>query len=329
MNIFNLNNNEPNEEIKKIQMDLEAPLLKLEKDHYNERDKDKSEDKSEECEIAEIHSAIPLIGGATFHHISEPCQGFSTANKKKSKEDADDDDDDDSETTLIDAQAECNVLNRTYCYGFVLGLIVQACSLYVVDMILPAAIVNGNVNGIVDGEGVTTLTTTVTTIITNKHNLSAPAVFTLYFFSRYWVLVALLLPPIVCAMRLKANRRRASASNKIKKNTSTTKEQKHQQKLQFKKSAAECVRSFFECIRFQFGLFFGSLIMLSVVNFYSLAQTTPLCMLLAYYSVCVVIASFSLCFVQVFVNQVCVNVSSVKIVVGYDDEEDDGDDIEE
>ncbi|OEU12157.1 hypothetical protein FRACYDRAFT_270533 [Fragilariopsis cylindrus CCMP1102] len=94
---------------------------------------------------------------------------------------------------------------------------------------------------------------------------------------------------------------------------------------------SSCLETFFECVRFQFGLLFGSLILLSIVNFYTLAQTAPLYMLAAYYGVCVVVSLFALCLLQLFVNQVCANISSVEITVSYDadEEDDDSDDDDE
>jgi amino acid transporter len=210
----------------------------------------------------------------------------------------------DSVTTVIDAR--CNILNGTYLIGFLLGLILQACSLYVVNMVT-----------LVNTAG--SASSAASAGSSGNGGMGMSVIFALYFFSRYWALLALLLPPIVCTMSEKFHRsskarRRANRINKKNKNKNVT---------------TSCLETFFECVRFQFGLFFGSLILLSIVNFYTLAQTAPLCMLLAYYGVCVVVSLFALCLLQLFVNQVCANISSVEIVVSYDKDEDDDEDDDE
>ena len=229
----------------------------------------------------------------------------------------DDDDDDDCDTILIDIDSEatiidarCNLLNGTYLIGFLLGLILQACSLYAVS------VVSGSATTGTTGTGAGSSGTSTTS---NDCSLSVYVKLALYFFSRYWVLLALLLPPVVSIMSKKFHRsskarRRANRINmKNKKNKNVN---------------SSCLETFFECVRFQFGLLFGSLILLSIVNFYTLAQTAPLYMLAAYYGVCVVVSLFALCLLQLFVNQVCANISSVEITVSYDqdEEEDDNDD---
>jgi len=309
MNIFNINNEHyTTEEIKKIQMDLEAPLLER-------NDDDDDDDTADNKKIAEIHSAVPFIDGTELFHVSELCQGLSKVNAKTKKAAAGDcvvnsnddgndgDDDDDSATTIIDGR--CEIVNGTYLCGFILGLVLQACSLYIVNIVLPA---NG-VSASAEGETTTTAAAAAAAISYHKQALSFPTVFFLYFFTRYWVLVALLLPPVVCAMRNKMRRRRNKSSTGKRKSISATK----------------CLESFFECIRFQFGLFLGSLILLSGVNCYALAKTAPLCILLAYYGICVVVSFFAMCLLQIFCNQVCANVSSVEIIVSYDMDDDDHD----
>ena len=190
---------------------------------------------------------------------------------------------DGTETTVVDGR--CDVINRIYVLGFFVGLVIQSCSLYAFGIVVPSA--NGN-----------------ETKIPGDH--SVPVLFALYFFSRYWVLVALLLPPIVCTMVQKIRQSTFSRKNKSKKTRDLMKSN---------------LESFFECVRFQLGMFFGSLILLSLVNFYALAKTAPICMLLGYYAICVVVSLFALCLLQVFVNQVCANISSIEIIVSYDNDD--------
>jgi len=154
----------------------------------------------------------------------------------------------------------------------------------------------------------------------------------LFLVTRYWVPVALMLPPIVAAVIHKVSRRRR-------------RRRRRQRQLHFrrsidiigdhededdeddvdakKKKGTTCIEIFFECIRFQFGLFFGSLILLSIVNTYELAKTAPLVTLGLYYGVCFLVSFVGLCLLQFFINQVCASISTVKIVVSYDDDDDD------
>jgi hypothetical protein len=60
-------------------------------------------------------------------------------------------------------------------------------------------------------------------------------------------------------------------------------------------------------------------LLLSLVNFYALANTAPLPLLLAYYAVCLTVSFIALCLLQVFVNEVCANVSSIEVIVNYED----------
>ena len=139
------NNTEESEAM--IIRDLEAPLL--------------SEDEKieEESSINTIHTAVPLLKAndigivhrAHTVHVSPPCQGYSNAASKVGNVDFDDDDDDDddcdtilididSEATIIDAR--CNLLNGTYLIGFLLGLILQACSLYAVSVVSSLSLIH-------------------------------------------------------------------------------------------------------------------------------------------------------------------------------------------
>jgi len=267
MNFFSSNNNRANtEESSELTIDLEASLLT----------------ESEKKRDVEIPNAVPV----------KPSDSFK---EKKTTEDDDDDAavvDVDTETTVIDAR--CNLLNRTYLVGFLIGLILQACSLY-------ALYVDDSINGEADaGASAGDDTSAV------AHNLSVPVVFVFYFFLRYyWVSIALFLPPVVCAIS-----RKFSCD-------CCTKDDHNSKKKNATKSFLETL---FACARFQIGLFFGSLVLLSIVNFYALAKTAPLCTLLAYYGVCVAISFFALSFLQLFVNQICADVSSVEIIVNYDND---------
>jgi hypothetical protein len=113
--------------------------------------------------------------------------------------------------------------------------------------------------------------------------------FTAYVFSRYWMPVALLLPAAFVAVRSR------SLPGHLR------------------------LDAFFQSLRFQFGLFFGSLMLLSVVNLYSLASTAPWPLLMAYYGVCLSVSFLALCLLQCFVNEVCANVSSIEVIVNYED----------
>jgi len=187
-----------------------------------------------------------------------------------------DDDYDYDQTNVLDGS--CNLANVTYAFGLFVGVIVQVCLLYAIGVVLPDA----------TGTGPNVL-----------------LVFALYFFSRYWILVALLLPPVVTTMFLKL---RAYQAKKSKLTNATVRDN---------------MESFFECLRFQLGMFFGSLISLSCINFYTLSKTAPLCVLLAYYTVSIVVSFFALCLLQIFINQLCKHIASVEIIVCYEKDEED------
>jgi hypothetical protein len=121
-----------------------------------------------------------------------------------------------------------------------------------------------------------------------KSHLNVLTAFILYVFTKYWMPIALLLPAAIVAVRSR------SLPGNVR------------------------LESFFESLRFQFGLFFGSLILLSLVNFYALASTAPLPLLLAYYAVCLTVSLIALCLLQIFVNEVCANVTSIEVIVNYD-----------
>jgi hypothetical protein len=127
--------------------------------------------------------------------------------------------------------------------------------------------------------------------LVKKSHLNVMTAFVLYVFTKYWMPIALLLPAAVVAVRSR------SMPGHVR------------------------LESFFESLRFQFGLFFGSLILLSMVNFYALAATAPLPLLLAYYAVCLTVSLVALCLLQVFVNEVCANVTSIEVIVNYDSNE--------
>jgi hypothetical protein len=163
----------------------------------------------------------------------------------------------DSSNKVIDAK--CNVLSKSYFYGIVAGIFLQAFSFYASNFVKSA------------------------------HLQNVVVAFVLYVFTKYWMPIALLLPAAIVAIRSR------SLPGHLR------------------------LESFFETLRFQFGLFFGSLLLLSLVNFYALANTAPLPLLLAYYAVCLTVSFIALCLLQVFVNEVCANVSSIEVIVNYED----------
>jgi len=190
--------------------------------------------------------------------------------------------DDASELAIVDGR--CRIINSIYVIGLFVGILVQSCSLYAFDIVTPA--INGEEQK-----------------IHGDHSLST--LFAFYFLSRYWVLIGLLLPPIITTM-IQKYRQRQLLNKKTKKNHELMKGN---------------LEGFFQCVRFQLGMFFGSLILLSSVNFYVLAKTAPILMLLGYYVICVIVSLIALCLLQMFVNQVCSNITSVEIVVSYDNDE--------
>lgn len=127
-----------------------------------------------------------------------------------------------------------------------------------------------------------------------KSHLNVMTAFILYVFTKYWMPIALLLPAAVVAVRSR------SLPGHVR------------------------LESFFESLRFQFGLFFGSLILLSMVNFYALAAAAPLPLLLAYYAVCLAVSLVALCLLQIFVNEVCANVTSIEVIVNYETNDESG-----
>lgn len=241
MNILKLTNEAP-DAIKKMQMDLEAPLLE------NKR------------KTVEVNSVIP-------------CRAKFLALKKDVIIEAKMDNDE--HTAIVNGRM--NTTDSHLVFGFLLGCFLQVCSLYTVGVVIPTTT---NENG--------------DSIITNPHQLSLTSVFALYFFSRYWVLVCLFLPPVLSVTYFRLQHKRAKKSIKCGLNV------------------------FFGCLRFQFGLYFGSLMLLSGVNFYVLAKSASLPLLLSYYSICVIISIIALVLLQVFVKYTCANVDSIEIVVNYD-----------
>jgi hypothetical protein len=112
--------------------------------------------------------------------------------------------------------------------------------------------------------------------------------FVLYVLTKYWMPIALLLPTAIVAVRSR------SLPGHMR------------------------LDAFLNSLRFQFGLFFGSLLLLSVINFYALAATAPLPLLVAYYSVCMGVSFVALCLLQIFIREVCVNISSIEVIVNYE-----------
>lgn len=240
------------------------------------------------------------------------------------KESKDDDDDDDTvfmdtETTVIDAGAECNLLNGTYLIGFGIGFLLQGSSMYTLGWMLKSEGTDAGVVVVQDD----TATATATAAVLHPFGINL----LLFLVTRYWVPVALMLPPIVAAVIHKVSRRRRRQRQlhfrrSIDINGDHEEEDEDDDNAK-KKKGTTCIEIFFECIRFQFGLFFGSLILLSIVNTYELAKTAPLVTLGLYYGVCFLVSFVGLCLLQFFINQVCASISTVKIVVSYDDDDDD------
>ncbi|KAG7342587.1 hypothetical protein IV203_017829 [Nitzschia inconspicua] len=196
---------------------------------------------------------------APFLERSSSTMG-STGSIASNKDDDDDNDEDASSnnnTTVI--HARCNVLSKSYFFGIMVGIFLQAVSFYASNFIKSAYI----------------------------HNVVAA--FVLYVFTKYWMPIALLFPAVVVALRSR------SLPGHLR------------------------LESFFESLRFQFGLFFGSLLLLSLVNFYALANTAPLPLLMAYYAVCSVVSFVALCLLQIFINEVCANISSIEVIINYED----------
>ena len=189
-----------------------------------------------------------------------------------------------SQTSIVDGR--CSIINRLYVIGFFVGIVIQSCSLYAFGIVALAPEIEPKIHG---------------------PNYNVPTFFALYFFSRYWVLIGLLVPPVISTM-VQKYRQRQLQSKRTKKTHEVMKGN---------------LEGFFQCIRFQLGMFFGSLILLSIFNFYNLAKTAPIYMLLGYYFICVVVSLIALCLLQIFVNQVCTNITSVEIIVSYDNDEED------
>lgn len=201
-------------------------------------------------------------------------------------------DDDDDEKAVLDAR-RCSLLNGTWLVGFAAGFALQWLSSQAIQF--------------VEEKG-------------SANDLNLPTAFALVVFSRYWILVYLLPPAVYTYF---ARRSRNSDNNDDGKNDSAvSKKSKRERRHAFAKVALE---AFFECVRFQFGIFCGSLVLLNVVNLLTLATATPIWMLLSYYLVCVFISVCILRVLQLLVDSVCLHVSSVEVVVNYESDSDDED----
>mmetsp|Transcript_2121 Transcript_2121/g.3545 ORF Transcript_2121/g.3545 Transcript_2121/m.3545 type:complete len:220 (+) Transcript_2121:64-723(+) len=167
------------------------------------------------------------------------------------------DDNDTDDEKVIDAR--CHLLNKSYLFGILSGVVLQGASFLASNFIKSA------------------------------HLQNVVLAFVLYVFTKYWMPIAILLPAAVVAVRSR------SLPGHLR------------------------LEAFFESLRFQLGLFFGSLLLLSLVNFYALANTAPLPLLLSYYAVCLAVSFIALCLLQIFVNEVCANVSSIEVVINYEE----------
>lgn len=208
------------------------------------------------------------------------------------KESSSNDDDDDDEKAVLDAR-RCSLLNWTWLVGFAVGFALQWLSSQAIQ--------------VVEEKG-------------SADDLSLPTAFALVVFSRYWILVYLL-PPAVYTYFARRSRN-SDNSDDGKSDSAVSKKSKRERRHAFAKVALE---AFFECVRFQFGIFCGSLVLLNVVNLLALATATPIWMLLSYYLVCVFISVCILRVLQLLVDSVCLHVSSVEVVVNYESDSDDED----
>merc|ERR1719321_770980 len=115
----------------------------------------------------------------------------ATMEDRKRNNSSNNDDDESSETSVIDPQP-CNLLNGRYLFGFGVGFILQALSLYASGILVGANASNDD-----DSDS-------------NGNELSVSVKVVLVFFSRYWAIVCMLLPPIYYASLA----RRRTISNK-------------------------------------------------------------------------------------------------------------------
>ncbi|VEU38230.1 unnamed protein product [Pseudo-nitzschia multistriata] len=282
MNILNLTNDTPLEEIEQLQMDLEAPLLGKNNNSYTADDS---------C-VMSFHIADNSSNNS--NQVVSKRKKSIAKNKKKPKQlmihvNEDEDLDQSSQTT------ECQVLNCSFYGGLALGIILQALSYYVNVFVMPMLQAN-DASGAGSGA---------------QDALRIPLILGLGFLARYWVIIIFFLSPLVMAMckKLKHARRRSTVSK--------------QKGVGARKSIHSNLEAILDFFRFQCGLIFGSLMLLSLLNFYDLVLTAPLLVVAIYYGICVGLSFFIICFLRLFSEQVCSSVSSVEVTISYDHDSDD------
>lgn len=235
----------------------------------------------------------PLLTSDNEEDEAVVVSGTEEGNPEESSEStSSSNDDDDDEKAVLDAR-RCSLLNGTWLVGFAAGFALQWLSSQAIQF--------------VEEKG-------------SANDLNLPTAFALVVFSRYWILVYLL-PPAVYTYFARRSRN-SDNSDDGKNDSAVSKKSKRERRHAFAKVALE---AFFECVRFQFGIFCGSLVLLNVVNLLTLATATPIWMLLSYYLVCVFISVCILRVLQLLVDSVCLHVSSVEVVVNYESDSDDED----
>ncbi len=184
----------------------------------------------------------------------------------------------------------CKIVNKTYGCGFIGGILFQSLSLYLIGA-KRSFDEDGNEPSSADSI------------------LPSALPFDVYAICRHWVLMVFTLTTLATILvqkyRMRSNRR---TTNRTEQASITM------------RNVGLC----FECFRFQLGIFSGSICLLSMFTFASMYKKLPLSYLLTSFGACFVAAFLFLCLVQICADQTCANVSSVEIVLRYDnkDEED-------
>ncbi len=194
--------------------------------------------------------------------------------------------DEDRETEPFLEFKTFKIANSTFGLGFLSGAVVQFFSLYIITLVHFQA---------------SSVSTTTQSIQELAENAEVP--FALYILCRYWFLVAFILPPLVTAFIQKYRTR----SHKIKGANS-------------KLFNLEC---FFECVRFELGMVFGSICQMSLINVYASVKLSDPVALIPYYAAVLLSAMLILCLIRTIVQQTCANISSIEVVIRYGGDEDD------
>lgn len=224
---------------------------------------------------------VPLIPMGDSEKKTEEIYRFSTSEQHLV-------DFDDYEGYGIDKYM-CKTVNRTSGYGFLVGILLQFFSLYIVAG-----------RYVFDHDGAKP-----------SSGKSIRDVFTIY---QYWVIIALALTTLATILiqryHPKSNRR-ATSSN---------------EQAAFTMRNLEL---FFECFLFQIGILLGSAFLISIVSFASMSHYFPVSLLLTSFCICFGVSFLLLSLLQICVYQTCSNVSSVHIILRYDTEEEDAEDEED